>query len=195
MNKKIKIIALAVILGILTVGVVFVLLPFRERVDQIKPDEEKQEVAVLEPLSQDFQQAITQFTTPEILIAYLNEHFAIENREELGFYPPEMFFQKRAGMKQDFAIFISYVLSRKHETAVLQYQYRDEEGKGRVETLVVFRDDEPRYIFFDDEKLTIFNYDWSFDALLAQEAARLNVDILLHNFFSPGDTNLLREVQ
>jgi len=197
MNKKRKVIVitLTIILGLLAVGAVLLLLPFTERVEQIKPDEEMREVVELESLSQDFQQALTQFTTPEILIAYLNKYFVIENRDELAFYSPEEFFQKRAGMKQDFAIFISYVLSRKHETAVLQYQYRDEEGKERVETLVVFRADEPKYIFFDGKQLNISSYGWSFDELLAKEAERLNVDIIIHNFFSAGYTNLIREIR
>ena len=72
-------------------------------------------------------------------------------------------------------------------------KYRDEEGKERFETLIVFRADEPKYIFFDGKQWNISSYGWSFDELLAKEAERLNIDIVHHNFFSPGDINLFRQ--
>ena len=192
MNKKKLLAIITAILVIVVFFIIFYVLATEWSERKVKP---------LPPLSQDFEQAMVQFNGAERLMAYLNQYFRIENRANVNparglfaFYAPEEFFQKRRGEKQDFAILISYVLHRKgYESSILQYQYYVDARNPRVETLVLFRDDAPKYFFFQDEKLILAEYDGIIENLLAAEEERLNIEILIHHLWPPGFIRLIRQ--
>lgn len=149
----------------------------------------------LPEISADFYEAVLQLSDPEILIAYLNKYFIVEDIEEEKTFTPQEFFENRGGPSNHFTLFISYILDRNDfEVAILAYKHRTEDNLESEQTLVAFRDiDIPKYIILTDSGIEIFTYGWSFQELLTKEENRLNIEIYKYAILPPRINNLVIE--
>ncbi len=156
------------------------------------PKEPTEEVEV-PPMPETLAEAVVILNTSQVLKAFLNEYFTIEERPGLVAYTPQEFFEKRKGVARDFAVFAAYVLRQnRFEVGLIRFNYRlnDQEG---THTVTVFRDvDLPKYLTVTDRGVEIFHHGWSFADLIKAEEKRLNVKVYEYAYF-PANVNDLTE--
>lgn len=176
---------------VVLVIVYFVLIVAKPK-EKAEPIEPIAEVEV-PPMPKTLAEAVKILNTPQVLKAFLNEYFTIEERPGLIAYTPEEFFEKRKGAARDFAVFSAYVLRQNHfEVGVIRFNYRVNNQEG-THTVTVFRDvDLPKYLTVTDRGVEIFHHGWSFEDLIKAEEKRLNVKVYEYAYF-PANVNDLTE--
>lgn len=145
------------------------------------------------PMPETLAEAVKILNTSQILKAFLNEYFTIEERPGLVAHTPEEFFEKRKGADYDFAVFAAYILSKnRFEAGLIRFNYRVN-GEEETHTVTVFRDvDLPKYLTVTDKGVEIFHHGWSFADLIKAEEKRLNVNTYEYAYF-PANVNDLTE--
>jgi len=145
------------------------------------------------PMPETLAEAVKILNTSQVLKAFLNEYFTIEERPGLVAYTPQEFFEKRKGATYDFAVFAAYILrENRFEVGIIRFNYRVNEGEG-THTVTVFRDvDLPKYLTVTEKGVEIFHHGWSFEDLIKAEEKRLNVKVYQYTYF-PADVNDLTE--
>ncbi len=145
--------------------------------------------------SSDFSETINQIDSPEQLVNFLNQNFKLVPREGIAVLTPLEFFDQRQGGEQDFARFTSHVLRQQgFVTIVFAYQYVDQNQIDRVGYVSVFRDgDEPKHIYFDQEKVQMASHGWSYEDLCQYEEERRGIDIVSYGVISLQATEMVPE--
>jgi len=190
-QKTITIIGVIILVVVLVIVYFVLILPAKP---EEKPGPIKSTAEVkAPPMPETLEEAVKILNTPQVLKAFLNKYFTIEERPGLIAYTPEEFFEKRKGASYDFAVFTAYVLRQNlFEVGVVRFNYRVNDEK-RTHTVAVFRDvDLPKYITVTDRGVEIFHHGWSFEDLIKAEEQRLNVKVYEYAFF-PADVNDLTE--
>jgi len=190
MTKQ-KIIA---IIGVIFLVVVLIVVYFvfiaakpKERPEPIEPIVEVE----VTPMPETLAEAVKILNTSQVLAAFLNEYFTMEERPGLVAYTPEEFFEKRKGAARDFAVFAAYILRQnRFEAGLIRFNYRVNDQEG-THTVAVFRDvDLPKYLTATDRGVEIFHHGWSFEDLIKAEEKRLNIKVYQYAYFPANITDL-----
>lgn len=187
-QKIIAIVGVIVLVAVLVI-VYFVFITVKPA-EKAEPKEPVAEVEV-PPIPETLAEAVKILNTSQVLKAFLNKYFTIEERPGLVAYTPEEFFEKRKGAARDFAVFTAYVLRQNHfEAGVIRFNYRVDDQEG-THTVTVFRDvDLPKYLTVTDRGVEIFHHGWSFKDLIKAEEQRLNVKVYQYAYFPVNITDL-----
>jgi len=148
-------------------------------------------VIAVPPMPKTLAEAVTLLDTSEILVAFLNEYFTIEERPGLIAYTPEEFYEKKKGAAHDFAVFTAHVLwKNRFEASVIRFNYRAN-GQEGTHTVAFFRDiDKPKYVTVTDAGVKMFPSGRSSADLIKSEEQRLGVKIHQYIYF-PADFGLI----
>jgi len=181
-QKTIAIIG-AIFLVVASVVVYFVFI-------KAEPKEPIEKVEV-PPMPETLAEAVTVLNTPQVLVAFLNKYFTIEERPGLVAYTPDEFFEKRKGADYDFAVFAAYILRKnRFEAGVIRFDYKVDDQE-KTHTVAIFRDvDLPKYLTVTDRGVETFAHGWSFEDLIKAEEQRLNVKIDRYAYFPANTTDL-----
>lgn len=125
------------------------------------------------PFTEDQLSIINQINTSEDLINYINSNISITPKVDLLIKQPSVTLSDLEGNKSDVAVLINEIFRQKGmSSSVLLYTYTDGNQK-QAEVIVPFRDvDEPRYIFFEDDKVNMKHHGWSYAEMFAAEESR-----------------------
>lgn len=115
----------------------------KDWLEENKPEEESRDQ---EETGEEFRKVVSQLSTPEKLVSYMEEHFTHYLRDpdvesyQFKPYSPQVFFRRQVGTCGNFAIFASYVLDQ-HDYNVELLYYRGISGKGEAlpHTVTIFR--------------------------------------------------------
>lgn len=191
MTKQ-KVIAIigAIILVVVLIIVYFVLI-----VPKQAGEPEFMETVDIPPMPETLAEAVKILNTSQILVAFLNKYFTVEERPGLVAYVPEEFFEKQGGTDYDFAVFAAYILRQnRFEAGIIRFNYLANEKEG-THTVTVFRDvDLPKYLTVTDRRVEIFHHGWSFADLIKAEEQRLNVNIYEYAYFPANTTDLTEPI-
>ena len=156
----------------------------------VEPKEPIAEV-VVPPMPETLVEAVKILNTSQVLAAFLNEYFTIEERPGLIAYSPQEFFEKRKGAAYDFTVFAAYILRQnRFEVGIIRFNYRVSNQEG-THMVTVFRDvDLPKYLTVTDRGVEIFHHGWSFADLIKAEEQRLNVKVYEYAYFPANITDL-----
>ena len=177
MLKEKKTIIFIIVVGVIVLGVIGYFLSekiSRQSSTPISPTPSHPAEKKKPSISENFEEAIRQFDTPQKLIDYLNENFKIEDRKQTEPLSPQEFFEKKKGTSWDFAVFTSYVLwKNNYEASIVRYKY-----DSKINAVVVFRDkDVPKTIIFTEKGTSIYPHGWSFEEMFQKEEQRLGAKI------------------
>ncbi len=186
MKNKILILIIVLLLAGLIIFVLQIL-P-KEEVKEEEPIEKE----IIEESLIDFSKIIQELDNSEKLVQFMNENFNLIERKTNTAYNPEEFYKKQQGGDQDFAVFVVSVLKHhKYETVVLRYKFEENE-EIRINSVAVFREDVPKYIYFDQEAVLDI-HGWSFRELLEKEEQRLNINIIEFTTLGPNILELTNQ--
>ena len=154
-NREFWFLIIMLILGLVLISFVFILTIQKKA--PLPPPLSPTKVKQFLP-SGDFEEIVSQLDTPQKLIDSLNENFILEEGENDFSLSPEEFFTIKKGKRNDFATFLTFVLTKNgYFSSIFRYKFIDQNQKERIQTLVIFRDkNEPKAIDFEDSKLKIF---------------------------------------
>ena len=166
--------AIFLVAALVMVYFVFIAAEPKEPIDKVE----------VPPMPETLVETVKILNTSQILSAFLNEYFAIEERPGLVAYTPREFFEKRKGADHDFAVFAAYILRQnRFEVGLIRFNYRVNDQEG-THTVTVFRDvDLPKYLTVTDQGVEIFHHGWSFAELIKAEEQRLNVKVYEYTYF------------
>ena len=142
-----------------------------------------------------FETDLSQLNNSHKLVATLNNYFDWEERSGFQALEPAEFYERRLGSEQDLAAFTAYSLYRNGFIAfVFTYRHEDDQGRDSTHFGVAFREDEqPKYIFLDEDRVRLVHYGWSFEDLCRFEESRLGGRVVSYGTVSPQATDLTPE--
>ncbi len=153
---------------------------------------EDTEAEIQETEDEIYGYAIDEISSPEELIAYLNE-FSMEPIAEWKSKGLDEFIQDKSGSAVDFAVFSAYALQKNnYQSVIIRYNFIEKKDRSTGSgVVVVFRDtDNPKFLSFCDGEIKAAHHGWSFEDMFIKEEENNNIEIYEFADFNPYSLDL-----
>lgn len=153
---------------------------------------------ILPDINSSFEDIKEELSNPEVLVAFLNQHFDLNKDSRFIAQEPEEFFNNKSGNAVDLAVFSAQILYPKAPiTSVIRYDYLNEEAEEKSNFVVVFRGSQsPKYISLNQlGEVKMYVYGRSYLDLIRNEERNLNIKVLSYAHFSRNNLDLSEVVE